>query len=58
LLHIPPGHIWLCDDIHELVDETNQPWKPDYADLLDRMRYGIAPCPDADCEWCHPEQDT
>lgn len=42
---------WKCDDIHELVDSCWQPWKPNYADLLDRMNYGLEDCI-GECEWC------
>lgn len=52
----PKGHRWMADGLHEFVDAANIPWKPDYADLLDRMEYGVEDCPDADCEWCHPEE--
>jgi uncharacterized protein YcsI (UPF0317 family) len=55
----PSGMIWSCGDLHELVDDTNQPWKPDYEDVLARMSYGVEPCPlGDDCEWCHPEEET
>lgn len=43
---------WKCDGIHELVDSTNRPWKPDYADMLDRMNFGVEDCTDPECEWC------
>lgn len=50
----PHGKVWSCDMIHELVDATNIPWKPDYDDLLSRMNYGLEDCPIQDCEWCNP----
>lgn len=54
----PPGKIWAEGDVHELVDDTNRPWKPDYADLLSRMGHGLEDCPAGDaCEWCHPAED-
>jgi hypothetical protein len=53
----PPRFRWTEGDVHELVDETNRPWKPDYADLLSRMKYGIEPCTDPECEWCNEEID-
>jgi hypothetical protein len=46
---------WMCRGVHELVDSTNRPWKPDYADLIDCMEYGLEDCEDPDCEWCNPE---
>lgn len=54
----PRGKRWKCSEIHELIDSSYRPWKPDYADVLDRMNYGIEDCPDADCEWCSPEVTT
>ena len=51
----PPGYRWATDELHQFVNCSYRPWKPDYADLLDRMAQGIEPCPDPDCEWCHPE---
>jgi hypothetical protein len=45
---------WACDSIHELVDATHQPWKPDYTGLLARMNHGLEGCV-GDCEWCDPE---
>lgn len=52
----PPGFTW-AEGLHEFVDSTNRPWKPDYADLLDRMSYGLKPCDDPECEWCRPKDD-
>ena len=51
----PHRKVWRCAGIHELIDCTNRPWKPDYGDLLNRMAYGIEDCTDPDCEWCHTE---
>ena len=45
---------WKCCDIHELIACTNRPWKPDYADLIERMAYGLEDCV-GDCEWCDEE---
>ena len=53
----PAGHIWNCGDLHELVDWTAVGWKPDYADLIARMSYGVAPCPFEDCDWCNGEAE-
>ena len=49
----PAGYVWRCGGIHELVDWTAVGWKPDYADLIARMSYGVAPCPTEDCDWCN-----
>lgn len=43
---------WAGEGIHELIDCTNRPWEPDYADLLDRMNYGLEDCADPECDWC------
>jgi hypothetical protein len=48
---------WACRGVHEMVDETNQPWKPDYADMLDNMNFGLEDCEDPDCEWCNEESE-
>jgi hypothetical protein len=45
---------WSCDSIHELVDATNIPWKPDYDDMLARMGRGLEDCI-GECEWCDGE---
>lgn len=49
----PRRKVWKCGGIHELIDYTNQPWKPDYDDILNRMNYGLEDCTDPDCEWCN-----
>ena len=50
----PHRNRWVEGDVHELVDDTNRPWKPDYEDLLSRMGYGLEDCV-GDCEWCDGE---
>ena len=52
----PKGHRWE-QELHEFVDSSNLPWKPDYDDMLSRMSYGYEVCADAECEWCHPDED-
>lgn len=47
----PRGFVW-ADGVHELVDWSYAPWKPDYADVLARMAYGVVPCEDDECDWC------
>lgn len=50
----PLGYVWVSDNLHEFVDSSWKPWKPDYADLLSRVSYGIKPCPlGENCEWCN-----
>jgi hypothetical protein len=50
----PDGFYWAEGSVHEMVDCSYRPWKPDYADLLSRMKYGVTKCTDPDCDWCHP----
>lgn len=55
LVEAPHGKKWKCCGIHELVDSTNQPWKPDYKDVLERMNYGLEDCDEGfACGWCYP----
>lgn len=49
----PKGYIWKCADIHELVADAYIPWKPDYNDIIKRMKYGVEICKDPECEWCN-----
>jgi hypothetical protein len=53
----PPGFMFSCGDLHILVDHTYRPWKPDYADLIERLGYGLEECTDPECEWCHPDEE-
>lgn len=50
----PAGFVWSASANHLFTDTAYQPWKPDYADLLARMSYGVEPCNDPECEWCSP----
>jgi hypothetical protein len=54
-VRVPDGKRFVCSELHEFVDCTNKPWKPDYADLLDRLADGIEDCPDPECDWCNSE---
>lgn len=57
MVEAPHGFIWAEGDVHELVDETNRPWKPDYTDMLNRMKYGIRECPNRPhCDWYDEEE--
>lgn len=52
----PTGMIWAIGDLHEIVDSSYRPWKPDYSDLLQRMSHGVKPCPYGEkCEWCNDQ---
>ena len=54
----PHGKIWREGDVHEIVDFTYRPWKPDYAHIIKRMSYGLEDCPNGPgCDWCHPEDE-
>ncbi len=50
----PHRKFWAEGGVHELVDDTNRPWKPDYQDLLNRMNHGLEDCV-GPCEWCDEE---
>lgn len=50
----PPGKFWCEGSTHILCEHAYLPWKPDYAELISRMGYGLEDCTDAECEWCHP----
>lgn len=52
----PKGYCW-DEGLHEFVDWTYKPWKPDYDDMLARMKHGCEPCTDVECDWCHPIED-
>lgn len=43
---------WACRGVHEMVDASFKPWKPDYADMLENMKFGLEDCDDPKCEWC------
>lgn len=53
---------WACSHIHELVHElayagqdperTKQWDSEDAKDIMERMKYGLVTCVEADCEWC------
>lgn len=56
----PPGKVWLCDMTHVLcqpfANNGGQSWKPEaYDDAIARMKYGVTPCADPECEECNPE---
>lgn len=48
----PPGMVWNANGAHSFTDNAYAPWKPDYPDMIERVRMGITACPDPDCEWC------
>lgn len=59
---IPPkDHVWACDDIHELVGGCywgDAAWYADARDdFAERVRSGVRPCGDPDCEWCAGDYD-
>jgi hypothetical protein len=45
---------WKALGVHEMIADCYQPWKPDYADLIDSMNYGLDDCV-GECEWCDDE---
>jgi hypothetical protein len=48
----PPLKVWVASGNHSLVDAAYIPWRPDYADLIERVEMGVQPCVDPACEWC------
>ena len=57
-IEAPLGQVWLCSEVHELVDSVNKPYANDWQDLLQRMGWGLKACPyGAACEWCNPTDD-
>lgn len=55
---VPDGKIFMCDEIHEMVDVCYKPWHPDYEDMLNRVRHGmLEDCPYTDCEWCNGDDE-
>lgn len=53
----PKGKIFAANFLHSICEETNRPWKPDYAHILERLEMGLEDCPDIDCEICCEEID-
>jgi len=49
----PHRKVWRAFGCHEIIDCTNRPWKPDYADILNSMDYGLDDCIDNECDWCN-----
>ena len=52
----PEGMVWSASGTHELVS-SGYAGKGDRKviedDLRERIRGGVEPCDDPDCEWCH-----
>lgn len=55
-IQAPHRKFWCEGGVHEMVDISNRPWKPDYAGLISRMSYGLEDCTDTECEWCNPQE--
>lgn len=52
----PKGKVFVANACHSLCEETNRPWKPDYADVLERLDMGLEDCPDGkECDICNEE---
>lgn len=52
----PPGFMF-SEGSHVLVDSSYLPFKPDYANLLERIGYGLEPCTVPDCECCEEARE-
>lgn len=55
-LEAPAGQVWKALGVHQLVTEGPTE-KNCLEDLLNSSAYGLEPCDNAECEWCHPELD-
>ena len=55
-LEAPAGHRWRSEEIHEYVATAGTD-KELLTELMLRSEGGSEPCPDPQCEWCHPELD-
>lgn len=58
----PRGFVWKASGCHCLTaphaNEQGQSWKREaYDDLIDRMKMGLEPCGDADCQICNEEEN-
>ena len=57
ILDAPTGTVWAATYTHSLVCCIEDGgWEPVYADAIDRMSYGTAPCEDTDCDICHTDE--
>lgn len=54
----PARMLWKASGNHCMTDSAYHPWRPDYADLLNRVKMGVEPCTDPECEWCNEEPET
>ena len=59
MVDAPSGKVWACDiSLHCIVAQAAAPWSRAsdksgaYADLIERMRYGVVDCDDPDCDVC------
>lgn len=58
----PVGFAWKSEGVHTLTEphtnESGQTWKAEVrALLIERMRDGLEPCSDADCDVCRDRRD-
>lgn len=61
IVDAPRGSVWRSCGIHCMCEphknESGQSWKPEaYAALIERMRDGLEPCIDPDCDICCDQQ--
>lgn len=53
VIDAPQGQVWSANGSHALVAECND---AGYADVLERMAYGLDVCTDLNCEMCEENQ--
>lgn len=58
-LDSPPGMVWSCAFVHALVVQWDdaQGRREAHADAMERVAYGVQPCTDPLCDYCHPTTD-
>jgi hypothetical protein len=60
IIDAPDGKLWASDGLHCLVHSQwdDQPTIELWRDALERVRAGLEPCEDDECDYCHPETEV
>jgi hypothetical protein len=54
----PVGKVFKATGTHTITDSWHRGFKPDYADIFERMSDGLEDCEDPECDNCHPTEET
>lgn len=54
-IEAPKGFVWCEGGVHVIVDASYYPFPNDYEDVLSRMRFGLEPCTQENCD-CFGEE--